>query len=109
MAKRTRPDDRIEKLEAKLKAKQAHLSAEQTVVVGLPGELPTDTAARLAAEGRNGVRLIVPYVPEVETWSRQTSAYQAWLHARVCDISRDNFVGPAVEEIEAAYRKSLTV
>jgi hypothetical protein len=102
--KRKTPDERIKALEARRsKGRQ-----EPPVVVGLPGELPSDTGARVHAGGRKSPALIVPHVPEVETWERQASAYQSWLLSRCADIADAEFMAPSAEEIDAAYGKSMT-
>ena len=84
-------DERIKRLEAR----KPQGKAEPPVVVGLPGELPSESAARLVAEGRKAPVLIVPHPPTREEWERQVARYQDWLIRRTgdqppaADIKRD--------------------
>ena len=97
-------DERIKRLEAR----RRKASKEPPVVVGLPGELPSDTAARVHAEGRKSGALIAPHVPSVEEWGRSATVYQSWLLNRCAGIGDAEFTPPTSEEIDAAYRKSMT-
>ena len=98
-------DERIKRLEAM----RRKASKEPPVVVGLPGELPSDAAARIHAEGRKSGALIAPHVPSVEEWGRSATVYQSWLLSRCAGIGEPGFTEPSAAEIDAAYRKSMTV
>jgi hypothetical protein len=81
---------------------------EPPCVVGLPGEAPADTAARIHAEGRKTGALIAPHVPSVEEWARQAESYQRWLLSRCAGIAEPGFTEPSAAEIDASYRASMT-
>jgi len=99
-------DDRIKLLEAKRQALRAQ--SEPSVVYGLPGELPQETAARIHAEGRKTPALVIPTFESDEQWARSCAQYQDWILRRTSGLMGDRFESLTDTEIEAAYRKSLT-
>lgn len=108
MVKRKTPDDRLKALEAKRAAKLAHQNAEPVVVHGRPGELPRETAERIRAEGRKAACLVVPTFESPEQWERASRSYHEWIAKRCERIHEPDYSGPTAEEIESAYRKSLS-
>jgi hypothetical protein len=99
MGKRKTPDERVKALEAKCTTGRA----EPPVVTMLPNETPDEARARLTAAGRKAPVLLVPTIPDVETWTQQTARYQHWLLRRTGDMSDP----PSTAEIERAYRAAL--
>ena len=97
---------RLAKIKLRLDVRriQGGSEGEPGVVQGLPGDMPSDTIARLIAEGRKLPVMVVPHIPSMEEWERQTSAYQTWLIRRASRIDDPSFRPLRREEIETACR-----